>query len=1095
MTKKVVPTYIRAFVCIIILMLMADAVKSQSQGKLYLDQFCTYEHIAGEKGQDTVFVTCAVFRQGEGHIVADTAFWIKGNKIILIGHVIIWDTLYNLQADHVDYDLTSRLAYATGRQVMLTSETDSIRAIGRNAYYSRDSSILRMSDRPMVFLNYPDSSRQIQIIADFITLNSNDGIAYADGKTVINREETGTESERAIMYLNDDVLLLLGQPVARRRQSEITGDTLILVGDNSSLSQLKVYGNSRGSFKEPSPDDSTLFDYSDLTAKEMEFNLAVGELDNIVASGQAFSYYNPASSDSGKILNNNVSGDTIKMYLEEERLRFVEVLGGAEGEYLTGGYKMKDTVRSFSQDTVKYTSDYIGYSLLDSSIALKQNAQVSNKSVSLSAYRIKYNTVDRTLVAYNYKPDDSLSAEVPVILRDGSEEMTGSYLEYSMLTEKGMIRHSRSDQDLDHYTGGELLREEDDVYYVEDGTYCSCEYDDANYLFRAKKMKMIRGDKLIAKPVVFYIEKIPLFIIPYYVFPMKPDRHSGFLSFQVGNFERGERYISNVGYYWAASEYWDILGAFDYYENYGFNYRSSVRYSWRYRLSGSFSGSFADVSQWSNYKVLKKKRWDFNFSHSQTLSPTASLRASGNFISDKSYYTDYSTDLADRLNRNIKSQISLSKRFGSASLSAQVVHNVMLDAETRIDNIPTASLSFPSKPIFGTPKKDDDGQINRKWYHNFYYKYGTSLNNYSYRKTDSTGFKSRKEFATINHSSSLSATFSAFNYFRFNPSFSYQETWYSINKTDQSLAAGIDASETYRRWAYSGGISASTDLYGTVYPNLFGLEGLRHVLSPRISFSWAPEITRHDNIRKYTGAGGGGAKSKYMSFSLSQLFQTKIKKGEQSRKIDLLSITSSFGYNFEAEGKKFSTLSTSAHTSLLKNISLSANMTHDFYKPNSEELSFWSPYLLNFSISTSFHTKGIIGGKKNGPDENDPLILPSGGKGRSGTDKSSWSFSLSHHYSESGREASFYKSHYLSLSGSLSLTATLDISYSQSYDVVRKVTTSRRIEVRKKLHCWEGYFTWVPDGSNRGYYFRINIITIPDIKFEQTESGTIREYF
>jgi len=486
MNKKTTLTYCKILIGLLLSLLVVTVENAQSKDKLYLDQFCTYEHIAGENNQDTVFITCAVFRQGGGNIVADTALWIKGNNIILIGHVIIWDTLYNLQADHVDYNLTSRLVHATGERVVLTSETDSIRAIGTNAYYTGDSAILRMSDRPTIYLNYPDSSRLIEMIADDFTLNSEDQIAYADGKTIINREETGTESDRAIMYLNDDVLLLLGDPVARRRQSEIKGDTLILVGDNSALSQLKVYGHGSGSFKEISANDSTLFDNSELTAGEIFFNLAAGDLDNIVASGQAFSFYNPASDDSSGSTKNNVSGDTIKMYLEDERLQFVEVLGGAEGEYLTGSYKMKDTVRTFSEDTVKYASEYIGYSLLDSSIALEQNARVTNKTVALSAFKIKYNTVDRTLVANDYKPDDSLSENVPVILKDGPEEMSGSYLEYSMLTEKGMIRHTRSDQDLDHYTGGELLREEDDVYYVEDGTYCSCEYDDANYYFWAK---------------------------------------------------------------------------------------------------------------------------------------------------------------------------------------------------------------------------------------------------------------------------------------------------------------------------------------------------------------------------------------------------------------------------------------------------------------------------------------------------------------------------------------------------------------------------------------------------------------------------------
>ena len=81
------------------------------------------------------------------------------------------------------------------------------------------------------------------------------------------------------------------------------------------------------------------------------------------------------------------------------------------------------------------------------------------------------------------------------------------------------------------------------------------------------------------------------------------------------------------------------------------------------------------------------------------------------------------------------------------------------------------------------------------------------------------------------------------------------------------------------------------------------------------------------------------------------------------------------------------------------------------------------------------------------------------------------------------------------MTAGISLTPTLEIKYSQSYDVRRAVTTNRHIVIRKKLHCWEGYFDWTIDGSNKGFSFRINIITIPDIKFERNRSGLSGTFF
>ncbi|UCD16889.1 MAG: hypothetical protein JSV44_10585, partial [Candidatus Zixiibacteriota bacterium] len=69
------------------------------------------------------------------------------------------------------------------------------------------------------------------------------------------------------------------------------------------------------------------------------------------------------------------------------------------------------------------------------------------------------------------------------------------------------------------------------------------------------------------------------------------------------------------------------------------------------------------------------------------------------------------------------------------------------------------------------------------------------------------------------------------------------------------------------------------------------------------------------------------------------------------------------------------------------------------------------------------------------------------------------------------------------------------IRYSQYYDVANHKTISRRIEIERNLHCWQGKFYWIPDGSNRGYYFRINVVQIPEIKFEKSESGVRGAFF
>ena len=1061
---------------------------------IILEESSFFDIIRGGE-RDTIVIGSALMSQAGGTLRADTAIWIKGERIILKRNVLIKDSLFLLSADRVDYLINTNQAYAFGRQVEIFSESDSIKMVGTDAYLNRDSSLFRMKNRPTMYLNYPDSSNLIVVTADLITFDTDSKLGYADGHVVIRQEDTESRSGRAILYGDDEVFVLLEEPVARRRQSKITGDTLIFFSTNKKLTRIHVLSNGVGEFKEPTKRDSTLYDRSKLTASEILFNLIAGELDNIIAGGQAYSYYEPGKMDSAEVVKNIVSGDSIKIFMENEELEMIQVIGGAEGEYYSGGYRSNDSGKYYTEDTVFYRSDSIKYLPSDSIIKLINNAAVTDKKVSLTAVEIDFNTARDLVTAYSdtLRQGDSLKQFIPVILNDRNEEMKGSYLEYSLETEKGMIRQSKSSQDESHYSGERLFKAEKEVFYVRHGIYTSCEYEDPHYHFYSTHMKVINNDRVIARPVVFFIEKLPLMVIPYYVFSLKEGRHSGFLPFQIGSFSAGGRQIENVGYYWAASDYWDVLASMDYYENFGFKYNGQFRYNVRYKFSGSVSGSYATDSRTDqNFNELRSNRWQFRFNHHHEISPTFKMDADGTFISDKDYYTDFSLDEDDRLNRSITSKVNISKRFDWASTNASFSHNEQIDDEIRTDELPRLSISFPARQVFGPPKKDEDGRLITKWYNNVYFNYGTSLRNYSRRTVDDEGNRSRKEFLTVDHNSSLRAPFSLFSHLKVNPSFSYQETWYRIFETDQSRAAGIDASTNYRRFAYSAGVNASTDLYGTIYPNVAGVTGLRHVMSPSVSFGWAPEIDRHNNIRSYTGAGGGGAKRASMSFSLQQIFQAKLKSGESERKLDLLTLNSSFSYNFEAEGKKFSLLSTNAQTTILKNLRVSANMTHDLYKPGTDELSFFSPYLQSFSVNTSFSTAGIFGTVESRHEE-DSLKFPVKPMS-SGESKQNWSLSVTHSYSESGRGAFFRKTHDIRFSLRVSLTQNMNLSYSQYYSFDRKKTVSRYLEVYRKLHCFEGKFTWNIDRNPQGYGFKINVIMIPQVKYEKSQTG-IRDAF
>jgi len=79
--------------------------------------------------------------------------------------------------------------------------------------------------------------------------------------------------------------------------------------------------------------------------------------------------------------------------------------------------------------------------------------------------------------------------------------------------------------------------------------------------------------------------------------------------------------------------------------------------------------------------------------------------------------------------------------------------------------------------------------------------------------------------------------------------------------------------------------------------------------------------------------------------------------------------------------------------------------------------------------------------------------------------------------------------HWISVTFSVDLTTNWKLKYSQTYDLVRHESVDKVVDLYRRIHCWEGHFYWIPNGSRQGYYFKINVIAIPDLKLEKSESG------
>jgi hypothetical protein len=78
--------------------------------------------------------------------------------------------------------------------------------------------------------------------------------------------------------------------------------------------------------------------------------------------------------------------------------------------------------------------------------------------------------------------------------------------------------------------------------------------------------------------------------------------------------------------------------------------------------------------------------------------------------------------------------------------------------------------------------------------------------------------------------------------------------------------------------------------------------------------------------------------------------------------------------------------------------------------------------------------------------------------------------------------------HWITTSARFNLTEHFAVNFQQNYDIRRELIVSRSISITRDMRCWEAQFSWNPNGSLEGYYFRIFLKQLPDVKVEKSQS-------
>lgn len=1106
------------------------------------------------EGSDEFFLWGRVVaEEGPTRITGDRGHYDRNtDRATVSGSVLIVDADTRIHCDEAEYDRLNQLIHLRGLVEVLQADNrlTAQRAVyhrengfaeafgdvvvedlgagsvmrGEHGSYDRELDIAVMDAEPR-FFQVEEPGDTIRVRADLMRQLRRDGLAVAVGEVRYLRGITEALCDSAVFQEDQERLTLYGEPRMLRKGGVLSGDTLDLRFAEGEVKTMDVSGAAR--FQDR-PADARVFpdQQSEITGDRFHISFRHGDIHEVAVQGDPRSVYIPPVEESGRASVNEAFGDSMLLRFEADELDEVRIFGAAQGSYrYLDDWQLRfapadsaDTHSSLPDfdelaTTINYRARDIIYHASKERAYLEGDAEVESVDFTLQARTIRFDS-----------RDDYLDARGEPVLIDQGDKLYGELMEYAIDEKVGLVHEGATRYGDGFYTGDRLKKKSDDRIHAFACGYTTCDLDDPHFHFRVDRMTIKTKDKIVGAPVRFYLGDIPLFYLPFLFNDLKRGRRSGLLQpdFEFGitlDKDKPHRFIRDLGYYWAISDYADMTLRGNFEEDRSLFGSLSYRFYRRYFLGGSVRSNFSyDLRR---DLITDARHWGLNGRHTQDLGERTKLNANVDFASSENLLDIDNYTVEEVVDQKLSTNLSFSHKWDHLSLNTSYSRTQYLNRadedpdtdNTLVSESTPVSLSATPIPLFPGLSGHDGvlGAVGKLKV--------TPKLSYSRRKTSFETHNVTTESAAT--STSLGLNFKV-GFLNLRPSVSASEKWDRSSAPvamDATLPFGkleddvgtplsplgesgafdsgsvdvIEGGQFSHTWR--AGTAVSTKFYGLFYPRIGDMTGLRHTVSP--SASWSYSESRGDRF----------SKSRSINMSLDNSFDLKFGEGDEvRRKTGVLTWNLSTSYNLEKsrEESPWSSLSSSIQLNALRNFSMSLRQSFDPNRGEKLSTTLSGNLSLSGQVRYGFVEKdellrNVVTRREQGGgapvdtldavesdelaaddfDPNAPLRESGGGsRGQAQTWNFSSSFTLNSTRSDSPSPT-------MNLRGSIALTENWDLAYSTSLRLATGAMGAQSIRLTRDLHCWEASFSRVVYQDREQYYLRVFLKAHPqDIKIE-----------
>ena len=488
-------------------------------------------------------------------------------------------------------------------------------------------------------------------------------------------------------------------------------------------------------------------------------------------------------------------------------------------------------------------------------IFMYKNAQVKYKDIELKADYIELNR-DSNVIHATGLPDSTGTIVGKPIFKQAEQEFEADEIRYNFLTKKGIVYGVVTEQEGGFIHSGKTKLVNDSTYNLVDGKYTTCDAEHPHFYLQMTKAKVLSNKKIVTGPAYLVVEDVPIYFlfIPFGFFPNSPRYSSGFLMPTYGEEINRGFFLRDLGYYWAANDYFDVALRGDIFSKGSRGIKFHTNYRLRYKFSGGFDFSYyknvTGDKGLSDYKIQNDYAITWNHSMDSKASPNQTFSASVNF-STSQYDQNNAYSTQNYLTNTKQSSVAYTRRWENSPFSMSANFRHAQNSRDTTISLTLPQLTFNVNRLYPFKPKNASGR--EKWYQKIGMSYTfdmqNSINTKEYNLFNSSLVKDWQN--GIKQSIPISTSFKLLKFITVSPSFNYNERWYTqqIRKAWDPVKQAVEVSDTIygftRDYDYSFSVGASTKMYGFYMPRntKSNIKGIRHLMTPSLSFSMQPDFS------------------------------------------------------------------------------------------------------------------------------------------------------------------------------------------------------------------------------------------------------------